>query len=45
MVVCRTKPRAHNDGLLDPILILFPEQSDVNQIVENLAGGDVAVVI
>lgn len=39
----RTKPGAHHDGLLDPDLVLFPEESNVDQIIEDLAGSGVAV--
>lgn len=37
--VRRPQPDAHHNCLLDPDLVLFREQSNVDQVVEELTGG------
>lgn len=41
--IARTNPEAGDDGLFYPVLILFSEESDIDHVVEGLAGCDVTV--
>jgi hypothetical protein len=42
-VVRSAQPCAHDDGLLDPNLVLLSEEANINQIIEDLAGGSIAM--